>query len=97
MIEIDEDESDHRRDEGELDEVLEARAVSYEGHERSGADRELDEGVPERDAFPAVAAPAPEQDVAHDGDVVVRRDRLTARGTARTGRNERLLRGEGDG
>jgi len=94
MVEVHENQGYHSRHEAELDNELESEAVAQIGTKGRGSDDELHKGIARRDGRPAMAAASQEQQVAQDGNVVIRRDRFTAAGAARAGTNHGLAAGQ---
>ena len=90
MVEVDEDERDHRGDEGKLDDIFETRTMPQKRKKRRGADRELDRRIPKRDSRSAVPATPPKHDEAEHRYVVVGSHKVPATGAARARRDDRL-------
>ncbi len=90
MIEVDEDQGDHRCHEGELDDVFETRTVPQKRKKRRGTDRELDRRIPKGDSSFTAPATPPEHDEAEHRYVVVGSNEVLATGAARSRRDDRL-------
>ena len=78
VVEIDEGDDDEDRREKEGSWILKAQTVLPEHRPGKQGRQDLDQGIPGRDGLAAVPAPAPQDQPAQHGDVVVRADGFAA-------------------
>ena len=79
-------------DERELDPIFEPKTVTCEGGKRCASHQKLNQRITRAYEDPAIAATAPQKEVAQDGNVIVRANGLAASRTPRAGENHRLTK-----
>jgi hypothetical protein len=94
MIQVDEGDHQKRRGEGRVGKEAEAKAVLHKKSHGETASQRFNERIPPRDLGPAIPAFSPEEEIAHQGNVVIPTNGGSALRTKGAGRDNGKVLGQ---